>query len=253
MSPEAERWLQRRRILKTEEEWRACEFPEQIARLFQRERVGDRKARLLAAACLRRLWDWPPVASRRWAVELLERQADGPVPAAEGLAAAAALREARLSTTDVMGGMYWQMSSDYSEENQTDPWRTGWSSAEAMVVAAARRAQVSDGLPDGRPDDKYRLPEERVLCGLLRCLLGNPFRTVALDPACASPTAVALAFVACEHRVLPGGTLDPARLAVLADALQDAGCADVELLNHCRGPGPHIRGCWALDLILGKA
>jgi hypothetical protein len=45
---------------------------------------------------------------------------------------------------------------------------------------------------------------------------------------------------------------DPQRLAVLADALEEAGCNDAEILTHLRSPGPHVRGCWALDLILGK-
>ncbi len=61
-----------------------------------------------------------------------------------------------------------------------------------------------------------------------------------------------LAHAAHDERLLPEGTLDPARLAVLADALEDGGCADAELLGHLRGPGPHVRGCWAVDLILGK-
>jgi hypothetical protein len=55
-----------------------------------------------------------------------------------------------------------------------------------------------------------------------------------------------------EERQMPERTLDTARLAVLADALLDAGCDNAEILSHCRGPGPHVRGCWALDLILGK-
>jgi hypothetical protein len=62
--------------------------------------------------------------------------------------------------------------------------------------------------------------------------------------------------IACgayEERRLPEGTLDPARLAVLADALEDAGCTEIELLGHLRGPGPHVRGCWALDLVLSKS
>ena len=42
------------------------------------------------------------------------------------------------------------------------------------------------------------------------------------------------------------------RLPVLADALEEAGCADADLLSHLRGPGPHVRGCWAVDLLLGK-
>jgi hypothetical protein len=61
-----------------------------------------------------------------------------------------------------------------------------------------------------------------------------------------------LAEAAYEGRELPGGTLDVARLAVLADALEEAGCGNAELLGHLRGPGPHVRGCWVVDLILSK-
>jgi hypothetical protein len=42
------------------------------------------------------------------------------------------------------------------------------------------------------------------------------------------------------------------RLPILADALEDAGCTDAAVLDHCRGPGPHVRGCWVVDLVLGK-
>jgi hypothetical protein len=51
---------------------------------------------------------------------------------------------------------------------------------------------------------------------------------------------------------LPDGRLDAARLAILADALEDAGCTRAEVVEHLRGPGPHVRGCWVVDLILGK-
>lgn len=61
-----------------------------------------------------------------------------------------------------------------------------------------------------------------------------------------------LASLAYEHPVLPSGHLDSARLAVLSDALEEAGCDDAEILSHLRSPGPHVRGCWALDLVLGK-
>jgi hypothetical protein len=61
-----------------------------------------------------------------------------------------------------------------------------------------------------------------------------------------------LAQAAYDVRLLPSGELDAARLAVLSDALEEAGCTDGALLSHLRGPGPHVRGCWAVDLILGK-
>jgi hypothetical protein len=55
-----------------------------------------------------------------------------------------------------------------------------------------------------------------------------------------------------EERALPEGTFDPGRLAVLADALEEVGAADPDLLGHLRGPGPHVRGCFAVDAVLGK-
>jgi hypothetical protein len=66
-------------------------------------------------------------------------------------------------------------------------------------------------------------------------------------------TVVKLAEAAYQDRRLLGGTLDGNRLAVLADALEEAGCGEKNLLGHLRGPGPHVRGCWALDLLLAKS
>jgi hypothetical protein len=92
---------------------------------------------------------------------------------------------------------------------------------------------------------------------VLRDLVGNPFRrSPDFEPAWLAWKGGIVreqALAAYEHRELPDGTLDPARLAVLADALADTGCTDAELLGHLRGPGPHVRGCWALDLVLSKS
>jgi hypothetical protein len=80
---------------------------------------------------------------------------------------------------------------------------------------------------------------------LARDIFGNPFWPVTLDPAWLTPTAVALARTAYDDRAFD-------RLPILADALEEAGCTDAAILDHCRSPGPHIRGCWVVDLILGK-
>jgi hypothetical protein len=66
-------------------------------------------------------------------------------------------------------------------------------------------------------------------------------------------TVVRLAQAAYDHRTLPAGSLDPTRLAVLTDALEEAGCNNQEMLTHLRGPGPHVRGCWVVDLLIGKS
>ncbi len=80
---------------------------------------------------------------------------------------------------------------------------------------------------------------------LLRCIFGNPFRPVAIAPAWLTSTVVALAKGIYDERAFD-------RMPILADALQDAGCDGDDILAHCRGPGPHVRGCWAVDLVLGK-
>jgi hypothetical protein len=86
----------------------------------------------------------------------------------------------------------------------------------------------------------------------LRDIVGNPFRPVALDATCLTPQVVALAQAAYEHRDLPLGLLEPSRLAVLADSLEEAGVCEGGLLDHLRGPGPHVRGCHVLDSLLGR-
>jgi hypothetical protein len=88
---------------------------------------------------------------------------------------------------------------------------------------------------------------------LLRDIFGNPFRPFTLSPACRTAQVVALAQAAYGEWELPAGPLDLARLAVLVDALEEAGCDQADLLGHLRGPGPHVRGCWAVDWILGKS
>jgi hypothetical protein len=95
-------------------------------------------------------------------------------------------------------------------------------------------------------------PEMLAHVVLLSDVFGNPFRRTALDPAWRTPTVVALATAAYEDRIMPAGHLHPDHLAVLADALEDTGCDNVDLLSHLRGPGPHVRGCWVIDLLLGK-
>src|SRR5262249_12732963 len=87
--------------------------------------------------------------------------------------------------------------------------------------------------------------ERAVQAGLLRDILGNPFRPVTLDPAWLTLTVPPLARSTYGDRHC---TDRP----ILADALEEAGCTSPELLDHLRGPGPHVLECWALDLVLNK-
>jgi hypothetical protein len=91
-----------------------------------------------------------------------------------------------------------------------------------------------------------------IVIRLGRDIVGNPFRPVPIEPAWVTVTVTNLAATAYEERAMPRGGLGSARLAVLSDALEEAGCDNAKILAHCRGPGPHVRGCWVVDLILGK-
>jgi len=87
--------------------------------------------------------------------------------------------------------------------------------------------------------------ESKARHWFLDCIFGNPFRPVTLNPAWRTATVIALAEAIYADRAFD-------RLPILADALEEAGCTSAEVLNHCRQPGEHVRGCWAVDLVLGK-
>ena len=100
-----------------------------------------------------------------------------------------------------------------------------------------------------RPESSGQQTEAAVqalLLPLLRDIFGNPFRPVTFDPAWRTSDVMLLA-----KGIYADKAFD--RMPILADALQDAGCDAAELLDHCCGPGPHVRGCWAVDLVLGKS
>ncbi len=91
----------------------------------------------------------------------------------------------------------------------------------------------------------YDLNAEWEMCRYIRDVFGNPFRPVVADPAWLTPTTVAIATAIYADRAFD-------RMPILADALEEAGCVNADVLLHCRGGGPHVRGCWVVDLLLGK-
>ncbi|MDB5309583.1 MAG: hypothetical protein JWO38_3785 [Gemmataceae bacterium] len=81
---------------------------------------------------------------------------------------------------------------------------------------------------------------------MLRDVFGNPFRPITLHSSMLTPTVTVLACQMHDSR-------DFSAMPILADALQDSGCGNHDILDHCRGPGPHVRGCWEVDLVLWKS
>jgi hypothetical protein len=87
--------------------------------------------------------------------------------------------------------------------------------------------------------------EQECQAGVIRCIFGNPFRPVTIDPCWSTRTVTALAQAIYTDRAFD-------RLPILADALEDAGCTAADILAHCRGSGEHVRGCWVVDLLTGR-
>jgi hypothetical protein len=212
----------------TEAEWLHCEETWRMMVFLRGARlVSGRKCRLFGCACVRRAWHLLDDERSRAAVVLAEQLADGSVSRkhlAEGGAREAAGR--------VRGGL---------------PGRAA-GAARKLLLRSSRMAGN-----DASRSASLALGGDALQPALLRDLVGNPFRPAALDPAVRTPVVAGLARAAYDERLLPSGELDRTRLAVLADALEEAGCEGADLLDHLRGPGPHVRGCWALDLVLGLA
>src|SRR5262249_35217628 len=110
-------------------------------------------------------------------------------------------------------------------------------------------------IQDWRRAREVAQSEERAAQAQLLRDIFYPFHNPIIAPtwlAWEGGTVVRLAEAAYQERALPSGNLDAAHLGVLADALEEAGCDDKEMLTHLRQPGPHVRGCWAVDSLLGK-
>ncbi|QEL17583.1 hypothetical protein [Limnoglobus roseus] len=203
----------------TEAEWLAVAEPRKMLE-YLIGRVSVRKQRLFACACCRRIWHLLADPRSRHAVETAERFVDGDVTTGEIEAAMTAADDA---ADDAHGP-----GSEAAE-------------AAADVIADVRGCAIAAA----SAGDQQRRVERFAQSVLLRDIFGNAFRPVTFSPDWLTPTAVDLAEVIYEDRAFD-------RLPILADALQDAGCEDADVLGHCRSDGPHVRGCWVVDGVLGK-
>ena len=215
----------------TEAQWMSATYPMAMVRHLGIA-ASERKRNLLAAACFRRIWHLLPGPKSRQAVEVLERYADGRV-SAEQLAVARqeCWEDARL-VDNPQGNKHPSELAIAAVSMET--------LLDMLMTAAEATAWVKAGTPEA-----ISAPEQWEQCGLVREIFGNPFRPVAVEPAWLTSTVVALARIIYQDRAFE-------RMPELGDALEVAGCLDPDLLAHCRGPTPHVRGCWLVDRLLGK-
>jgi hypothetical protein len=229
-------------------------------------KISPRKQRLCAAAFCRRVGHLLKAAGCRHAIEVAERYADR-LATTQDLRAAHARASADHRSTDSFLTM-GECARRYATQAvcwATHPNKRHYAasvadSASCGAACAAFEPHLPSTLEHKSTEDWERnntrhrtahAGECSAQMHLLREIVGNPFRPVVLDPGCRVAGVTGLAQTAYEERDTASGLLDPARLAVLADALEEAGCGDWDVLTHLRSPGPHVRGCWAVDLVLG--
>jgi hypothetical protein len=205
----------------TEAEWLACEDPVRMFAFLKRKKSA-RKQRLFACACCRLVWGQMP-PSWRLAVMVNERYADALATRDELVTAVrVAFRDAGYNTASMQAAAFaCDTAHPVNESASCAAYQTGLADPEALPKQAA----------------------------LLRDVFA-PFRGRRPFPASWQSwngrTVPSIAEAIYEERLFE-------RLPILSDALEEAGCTDADILSHLRSPGPHVRGCWALDLILGKS
>jgi hypothetical protein len=227
----------------TEKEWLQGTNPARMVSFLHQRKASERKLRLFGCACCRRVWERLPCEASRQAVEVAERYADKQARRKDLNDAALACREgaggASHDPADMVVRVSLQMAA-FSGSYNARVQAAGTGPMEASQIAAHTAAMDREGLAQVK---------------LLHDVFGNPFRPVRVEAAWLAwdcGTVVRMAEAIYEERLMPSGRLDPARLGVLADALEDAGCTEAVLLAHCRQAGEHVRGCWVIDLLLGK-
>jgi hypothetical protein len=203
-----------------EEEWLQTTNPRSMAG-FVRGKGSDRRRRWLACACAEAcLRDFNDNDALMAALRVAQRTADGPSENPDRLEVLERFR-----------------ASEYFD------WRDEY----LPILACGTREDVERApvvMFEQYAFNIYINPRA-IVPSLFRCVFGNPFRPVAFDPRWRTSDVVGLARAIYDDKAFD-------RMPILADALMDAGCEEEQIIAHCRGDGPHVRGCWVVDLILEK-
>ena len=215
----------------TEADWLAYDQPHQLLSHYPCKLAG-RKLRLFSCACCRTVWPDLTVDQRHYVV-MAEQFADGHF-------SQQVFRNIDLRAFDEAN----TAAALLEPTRALIPWLVAWvvdSKHDEGTVARGVSQKLLQLQRDVRRNAKY---PARIL-DLFHDVFGNPFRPVSINPVWLTSAVVDLSEAVYADRAFD-------RLPILADALEDAGCTDPAILDHCRQPGSHARGCWVVDLVLGK-
>jgi hypothetical protein len=213
---------------------------------FLRGKASERKLRLFALACCGRIDSLICDPRSRAALAFAATYVESGLARRKGRRAVVTAAEAAKKEADsrrfrsspdarAADAAAYSAAAAALDALKSDPW---FAANSAACSAAYTRGSFFPGDPEWGQQ-----------ASLLGDIFGNPYRAAKVDPAHLAPAA-SLARAAYDERQLSSGERDPHRLAVLADALEEAGESG-ELVAHLRSPGPHVRGCWVVDLCLG--
>jgi hypothetical protein len=229
----------------TEAEWLASADPTAMLWMLS-DAASNRKLQLFTAACCRRVHQhygsiWELEHADLW-LAVLERSADGVAEPNEWDRALELLRQKRNDikdrTEDMLGAHFCAFLCAIAIDDDA-PSAALWASVNANIALSdfPRRPEV---------DEVAGSPESKIQAPLLRDIFGNPFRPISFPAAWRTDTALSLAQQMYDSR-------DFGAMPILADAIEDAGCENEDILSHCRDTSlTHVRGCWVVDLVLGK-
>jgi hypothetical protein len=220
----------------TEADWNSCDDPGPMLKFLRDTgRASERKLRLFVVGCCCRVSGWSANERGRRAVELAESVADGLASQEEAERAATAALCSYLVAADMPACSKASAAAAFAYATQKVGTLPALSDAAMFTLSPAWNAALTE--------------ERAAQAHVLRDLFGS----VTLVRMWNDGTVRRLAEAVYAERRLSGGHLDSARLAVLADALEEGGVTEAELLGHLRSAGPHYRGCWAVDALLGKS
>jgi hypothetical protein len=231
-----------------EKQWLDCDDPKPMLEFLcdkrgeSRKTKGKRQLRLFACACLRGIWALLRQEGSRQALECSERFADGLATDKE-LADAATKAQVALSMEHQQsrGSLGWQWQAAEAANHVARKKFDGGNNPSVRHVATSAATAWALYAPSSL---SFEI-RQNFHAIYLRDIFANPFRPITLDPRWRTSAIVNLAQAIYDDRSFD-------KLPVLANALEKSGCDNNDVISHCRQPALHVRGCWAVDLILGK-